>query len=198
MTELLSMRAYADRVGVNVSTISRQIARGRIPVIQREGERFIDPVAADKARARNSNRLVGHGGKPDRAYRTAARLKVRNGEGFTPEAVTLLNVLRAEVPGILNSFMTAFGMEPADRHKALAGYAETVEYLSYGLYDGMGEAAEYLVPVARPHIGSADQRADIDAEIATALDELEGGVGPDATGNPICDALAAGRQARYK
>ena len=46
---LISPAAYARRVGVNKSTISRQIAQGKIPTVGG----LIDPAAADKARNRN-------------------------------------------------------------------------------------------------------------------------------------------------
>jgi hypothetical protein len=47
---LLTMRAYARRTGVNVSTISRQVADGTIPVVYARGRRWIDPFEADQAR----------------------------------------------------------------------------------------------------------------------------------------------------
>ena len=49
---LLSMRAYAQRIGVNVSTISRQVADGVIPIRYEQGRKGIDPDEADAARAR--------------------------------------------------------------------------------------------------------------------------------------------------
>ena len=48
---LLSMRAYARRIGVNVSTISRQVEDGVIPVHYDQGRKDIDPDEADEARA---------------------------------------------------------------------------------------------------------------------------------------------------
>ncbi len=48
---LLSMRAYARRIGVNVSTISRQVADGVIPIRHEQGRKGIDPDEADAARA---------------------------------------------------------------------------------------------------------------------------------------------------
>jgi DNA-binding transcriptional regulator YhcF (GntR family) len=48
---VLSMRSYARRIGVNVSTISRQVADGVIPVHCEQGRKVIDPDEADEARA---------------------------------------------------------------------------------------------------------------------------------------------------
>ena len=50
MQHLMSFRAYADRIGLNVSSVSRAVAKGHIPTVEVDGERRIDPVAADSAR----------------------------------------------------------------------------------------------------------------------------------------------------
>ena len=47
----LTFTAYARHRGVAVSSISRAVARGDIPVVVVDGERRIDPFAADAARA---------------------------------------------------------------------------------------------------------------------------------------------------
>ena len=57
--ELLSMRAYADRRGCDVSAVSRQVKRGRISLI--DGK--IDPEVADVQWARTT-RPRADGGKP--------------------------------------------------------------------------------------------------------------------------------------
>ena len=50
MQRVMSFRGYADRIGLNVSSISRAVAKGHIPTVEVDGERRIDPVAADSAR----------------------------------------------------------------------------------------------------------------------------------------------------
>ncbi len=49
---LLTFRQYADGAGINVSSVSRAVARGHIPTMNRDGQRLIDADAADRARER--------------------------------------------------------------------------------------------------------------------------------------------------
>jgi hypothetical protein len=59
---LMSFTEYAARLRQNVSSVSRAVARGDIPVLLVDGERRIDPVAADAAREARRLNSVGTGG----------------------------------------------------------------------------------------------------------------------------------------
>ena len=50
MVHLMSFRAYANHIGVHPSSVSRAVARGRLPTVLRDGVHLIDPVAADAVR----------------------------------------------------------------------------------------------------------------------------------------------------
>lgn len=62
MTELMTITAYAQSVGLDKSTISKQVKAGQIPVVQVPGRKWamIDPVAANEARARNLDNAKSH------------------------------------------------------------------------------------------------------------------------------------------
>lgn len=65
-SDLLSISAYAARVDVNKSTISRQVAAGKIPIAghDKHGRPLIDPRQADAARANNLNPLMARNVPP--------------------------------------------------------------------------------------------------------------------------------------
>jgi hypothetical protein len=82
MEKLISPAAYARRIGVNRSTISRQIARGKIPTI----DGLIDPGAADKARDRNLDQV---------RRQTFAQRRITAQHAKRPVLVEALNLLAA-------------------------------------------------------------------------------------------------------
>ena len=187
--ELLSLRAYAQRIGVKPSTVSRAVSKGSLPVVTtKDGRKLIDPVAASAARRNNPNRQLGHGGKPDRAIRQQVIWRARRETGFTPEQAAILSVMRSRWPALMRNLMRRLGSAELAQARAVAALSELVEYMAVALHHdfnaaGIQEYGDALEPPT--HL---DWSPEIEEQMDTALDVLD-----DDDYDPLLDAGHAAR-----
>lgn len=133
--QLMTFRAYAASRDLNVSTVSRQVAAGKLPiVVQPSGERLIDVAAADKARASNINIRLGHGGKRDRATRAPLQFAARR-DGFEPGQHALLSVLIEDAPELVQRAMLSLGADETNAARAVFAVDQVVQYMAAALFD---------------------------------------------------------------
>jgi hypothetical protein len=132
----LTFTAYARHRGVAVSSISRAVARGDIPVVVVDGERRIDPLAADAARAARRLGSIGTGGSAQTRAADAALRSARYGAGFDVGQHRLLKVLTADAPRLLVAGMREAGVaDELALARAAASLAELVAYLACLVHD---------------------------------------------------------------
>jgi hypothetical protein len=133
MTQLLSFRQYAAKAGLNPSSVSRAVAKGRIPIVEIDGTRFINPVAADAALA---ERRSAAGGSPETRAAHLARWRAKAGCGFDLGQLRLLGVLTAHGPRLLVDGMRAAGAhDEIEIARAAATMHQLVEYLACSAHD---------------------------------------------------------------
>jgi hypothetical protein len=87
MRQLLSLRAYADHRGVNLSAVQKAIKANRITTVPDEkGRAKIDPVVADIQWAQNTNALQQERGSFKDFEKTQANLAAQPGDNNSPTA----------------------------------------------------------------------------------------------------------------
>ena len=134
MTELVSIPEYARRLGLNASTIHRQVASGAIPSVEGpDGRRQIDFAVAQSARRRNGNIARGHGGKP--ALRRSSEWKAREADGFDPAVRACLITMSAEWPLLMREAMRVLGGAEMDQARAVMALREMVLTLACIVHD---------------------------------------------------------------
>ncbi|WAJ30615.1 hypothetical protein [Antarcticirhabdus aurantiaca] len=156
---LLSFRQYAERAGINVSSVSRAVARGYIPTVNRDGQRLIDADAADRARERRFD-PHGPGGTPERREEAKARWRARTGQGFDYGQLLLLAVLWEHGPALMAETMRMDGAESEmDIARAAAAFHEIVDVAAIVLFDefnrsGVGDYRRLLPKVVLPDLSA--------------------------------------------
>lgn len=210
MGTLMSFSAYAAQIGVNASSVSRAVAKGRLPVVQlADGRRLIDPAAANTARRKNSNIHSGHGGKPDRTLRRASEWKARQADGFDPAVRACVCVMRSDWPDLVRKAMAVLGADELNQARAVLAVRELTDTLACAAhYDlnagGVWDFREALTPIpamtwSAPDVQTFFERAGGRAETEQGLwtsDDEAGLPGGDEWAFEACsahDAVRAGR-----
>ena len=164
MQRLMSFRGYADRIGLNVSSISRAVAKGHIPTVEVDGERRIDPLAADSARERRARQAEFRGGSAETRAARRARWRARTGCGFDLGQLRLLGALAAHGPRLVADGMRAAGStNDVEIARAAAVVAEMIEYAAVSVHNHFNKAG-------------CDYRDALPARIAPGLSDEGQGV----------------------
>ena len=151
--QFVSQAEYARRIGVNPSTISRQVKSGRIPTVADEGGTpMIDVAAANSARRRNPNISGGHGGRPDRAIRRAVAFRARHSTGYDPAQRAMLCVMRSAWPDLVRKAMHVLGADEMNAARAVLAVQELVDCMAVVLHSDLNASRlwdyrEALVPL---------------------------------------------------
>ena len=148
----MNFSAYAERIGVHVSSVSRAVADGRYPVLHVNGRKMIDVAAADQAREREKSRPRPGGSAETRAARASAwRAKV--GSGFDLGQHRLLAQLTMHGPRLLALGMRASGAkDESEIARAAAVLAHLVEYAACTLHNEMNaeRVSDYRTALPQP------------------------------------------------
>jgi hypothetical protein len=148
-TEFLSFRQYANRIGVNVSSVSRAVAKNQLPTVTRDGTRLIDVKAADAAwKARQ--RYTTPGGSREQHMAKAARWRAKADQGYDLGQLKILAVLMAHAPALTVEGLRATGMtDERDLARAAAVVRELVDYLAVTVHDDLNKACvgDYREPL---------------------------------------------------
>jgi hypothetical protein len=139
MAEPMSLRAYARSRGLNVSTISRQVRRGKIPT---DASGLIDPEAADDARRRNLS--SARGGK--RVKRPAHAPAPTNEAAIDPEVRAVLAVIRTRWPALMQRLILQIGGDAQAAAFAIFSLKELTEYTALGAAGPTQDVPDVLDP----------------------------------------------------
>jgi len=160
----LTQTQYARRLGLNRSTVSRQVRDGIIPT---DKSGLIDPVVANRARAANLDQSRGrHKAQPVDTKKAATPAKPAAVEPDVPTAESVIRCIhqwRDRLPALF------FNMG-APRGVALLS-AEVLDALLLG---GLGNVAERIFgPTCGPAGETPQDFARIAASLGVSQDELE-------------------------
>jgi hypothetical protein len=173
---LMSPTHYAHTIGVAPSTISRAIAKGRIPaIVTADGKKLIDRQAADSARRGDSNLNSGHGGRPDRAIRKHSLWKARASNGFDPAVRACLAVMTSEWPSLIREAMEILGASELDQARAVLAVEDLTATLACAVHQDInrGRVGDFREPLpARPVLNWS---AEVQAFVERVGDDGSGG-----------------------
>lgn len=151
---LMSPTEYAHTIGVSPSTVSRAIAKGRIPTVTTaDGKKMVDRQTADSARRRDGNIQGGHGGRPDRAIRKASLWRAQSGNGYDPQVLAALGVMVADWPTLMREAMEILGADEMNQARAVLALEDLAATLACAVHQDInrGRIHDYRVPLpARP------------------------------------------------
>jgi hypothetical protein len=166
--KLMTFRQYASSRNLNVSTISRAVAKGRLPTVpQPGGELLIDPAAADRARGNNPRIRSGHGGKLDRGVRAPLQFAARQ-SGFEPGQRALLAVFVEDVPDLLQRAMLVLGADEINAARAVFAVEEVVQYMAAAMFDDRAGGDYRNKLPATPELEWGAEAAALIAELRAA------------------------------
>lgn len=173
---LMSPTEYAHTIGVSPSTVSRAIAKGRIPTVTTaDGKKLVDRQTADSARRRDSNIQGGHGGRPDRAIRKASLWKAQSGNGYDPQVLAALSVMVAEWPKLMREAMEILGADEMNQARAVLALEDLTATLACAVHQDINRARihDYRIPLPdRPILAWS---AEVQAFVERVGDDGSGG-----------------------
>ncbi|TGS46022.1 MULTISPECIES: hypothetical protein [unclassified Mesorhizobium] len=164
---LMSPTEYAHAIGVSPSTVSRAIAKGRIPTVTTtDGKRMVDRQTADTARRRDSNIQGGHGGRSDRAVRKASLWRAQSGNGYDPQVLAALSVMVLAWPSLMREAMEILGADEMNQARAVLALEDLTATLACAVHQDINRARihDYRIPLPAKPIQhwSAEVQAFVD------------------------------------